>query len=376
MIKLFSIVLLSMLFLYSIFYLGSAFIYFFSMRKLKNKSSYLTKFSIIIPARNEEKNITHILNDLSAQDYPKELYEIIVVDDESTDRTNYLAQKFLMENNDLQIKLISLKSNEYKKKGAIMSGIKDAANEIIITRDADTISNKNWLISISSFIEFNKADMYIAPVKLQESKTFFGVFQEMEHAVLQSSGGGMAILNRPYLCNGANLIFKKSQFEKLNGYEGNLQEASGDDIFLMEKFRKDSTAEISYIPIEEAAVTTFPLENLRDIIQQKIRWSGKFKLSASFLNSFSAFLFTFTHILFALSPIFFFKESSSMFFFVIFLSIKLSSDYLLLLLSHKKMDVKAILLTPVFSFFIPIYIILIFFSGLLNKKSWKGRDVD
>jgi uncharacterized membrane protein YpjA len=48
----------------------------------------------------------------------------------------------------------------------------------------------------------------------------------------------------------------------------------------------------------------------------------------------------------------------------------------LLLLSHKKMDVKAILLTPVFSFFIPIYIILIFFSGLLNKKSWKGRDVD
>ena len=373
MTKLFLIVLLSMLFLYSLFYLLSAFIYFFSMSNLKIKSLCFTKFSIIIPARNEEENITNILNDLIQQDYPKENFEIIVVDDESVDQTNYLVQKFIKENSLHQIKLITLKNNEYRKKGALMSGIKDAAYEIIITRDADTVSNKSWLQSISFFIETNEADMYIAPVKLRESKTFLGVFQEMEHVVLQSSGGGMAILNMPYLCSGANLIFKKNKFEELNGYKGNLHEASGDDIFLMEKFRKNHENSIRFIPFEEAAVTTFPLENFRDVIQQKMRWSGKFKLSANFINSFSAFLFAFTHILLVISPMIFLCDSKSSLSVIVFFGIKFSSDYLILLLSNKKMDAKTILLTPFLSFLIPIYLFILLISGQIIRNAWKGR---
>ena len=373
MIKLFLIVLLTMLLLYSLFYLGTAFIYFFSMKKQSPKTKDHTKFSVIIPARNEEKNITNILNDLIQQDYPKELYEIIVVDDESTDQTNDAVQKFLINNPGFDIKLLHAKNNVHKKKGALSIGIKSASNEMIITRDADTISNTDWLLSISSFIQMNEADMYIGPVQLRSENTVIGVFQEMEHVVLQSSGGGMAILNKPYLCNGANLVFKKSMFEALKGYEGNLNEPSGDDIFLMEKFRKNQKIRIQFIPFEDASVTTFPISNFRDLLQQKLRWSGKFRWTTNPINTFSASLFVLTHLLLTVSPLIIFESSGYTLFVILIVLIKITTDYLLLLLSNKKMNLKSVLIMPIFSVCIPMYLLCIFLCKPLLTNSWKGR---
>ncbi|MBL0357556.1 MAG: glycosyltransferase [Chitinophagaceae bacterium] len=104
-------------------------------------------FSIIIPARNEAQNIKACLDSICNQSYPKELYEIIVVDDHSTDNSAAIIQQYKTQN----VKLISLSEhidtgllNSYKKK-AIEIAIAQSTGEMIVTTDADCYAPENWL---------------------------------------------------------------------------------------------------------------------------------------------------------------------------------------------------------------------------------------
>src|SRR4051812_19154096 len=65
-----------------------------------------TSVSVIIPARNEQQNILNCIEDLAGQDYPSAMYEIIVVDDHSTDDTAELVDEFIQVNNDKSFLLI------------------------------------------------------------------------------------------------------------------------------------------------------------------------------------------------------------------------------------------------------------------------------
>src|SRR5689334_6235569 len=103
-----------------------------------------TRISIIIPARNEEKNIGALLDSLQQQTYPKELTEIIVVDDNSSDQTVIVIHQYP------GIKLLQLKEdaiNSYKKK-AIETGIAASSGELVVTTDADCIVGPEWLRTI------------------------------------------------------------------------------------------------------------------------------------------------------------------------------------------------------------------------------------
>src|SRR5690606_31394854 len=107
-----------------------------------------TRFSVIIPARNEEKNIGALLKSLREQTYSPDLFEVIVVDDHSTDQTAAVVGGFE------GVKLVQLKEdqiNSYKKK-AIETGIAAATGEWIVCTDADCIAGPDWLQSIASFI--------------------------------------------------------------------------------------------------------------------------------------------------------------------------------------------------------------------------------
>ncbi|MEI9943927.1 MAG: glycosyltransferase [Chitinophagaceae bacterium] len=105
------------------------------------------KISVIIPARNEEENIGKLLNALNEQTYPKESFEIIVVDDHSEDGTTNIVSTFP------RVKLISLKDdniNSYKKK-AIETGIAAATGELIVTTDADCEPGKKMATNYCLF---------------------------------------------------------------------------------------------------------------------------------------------------------------------------------------------------------------------------------
>ncbi len=108
-----------------------------------------TTISVINPARNEEENIGNLLTALQEQTYNKSLFEVIVVDDHSVDKTAVIVQQFP------SVRLLQLKEdniNSYKKK-AIEMGIAIATGELIVTTDADCVPTKEWLQIIAQFKE-------------------------------------------------------------------------------------------------------------------------------------------------------------------------------------------------------------------------------
>jgi glycosyltransferase involved in cell wall biosynthesis len=111
-----------------------------------------TKVTVLIAARNEEENIQKTITDLLAQDYSKELTEIIIVDDHSTDNTAQIISGYASQG----IKLLQLKTdkplNSYKKK-AIAEAIQMSEGELMVATDADCQMGLKWLSSIVAYYE-------------------------------------------------------------------------------------------------------------------------------------------------------------------------------------------------------------------------------
>jgi len=232
----------------------------------------LTTISVIIPAKDEEENIGNLLLALQKQSYPKNLFEVIVINDHSTDRTAGVVGQFP------GVLLVELKNgqlNSYKKK-AIETGIAAATNELIVTTDADCIPSPEWLKTIAAFKEQTNAVFIAAPVILSaEQNNFLSTFQLLDFLVLQGITGASVYKEIHSMCNGANLAYEKKVFYEAGGFEGIDEIASGDDMLLMHKIREKNPGKIRYLKSKEAIVSTRPMRTWKDFFNQRIRWASK-----------------------------------------------------------------------------------------------------
>jgi cellulose synthase/poly-beta-1,6-N-acetylglucosamine synthase-like glycosyltransferase len=230
-----------------------------------------TKISVIIPARNEESNIGFLLTALLQQTYPKELFEIIVIDDHSEDRTAEIVKQFNT------VKLLVLQDdgiNSYKKK-AIETGIAAAKGELIVTTDADCMPPEEWLQTIAAFKEEKQAVFIAAPVVINCNASIVQIFQAMDFMVLQGITGAAVYKKKLSMCNGANLAYDKKVFYEVNGFTGIDHIASGDDMLLMLKIWKKYPDKVHYLRSKEAIVSTQPVKTWKEFFNQRIRWASK-----------------------------------------------------------------------------------------------------
>ena len=126
-----------------------------------------TFVSVIIACRNEQEKLPALLECISGQDYPKEFFEVIIVDDNSTDKTFETASE-----NSGPVKLNVLKNKGKGKKEAIRTGITASAGRLIITTDADCTMGKSWIKTIAAFFEKYNPDLIICPVQLDGTRDF------------------------------------------------------------------------------------------------------------------------------------------------------------------------------------------------------------
>lgn len=229
------------------------------------------RVSIVIPARNEEKNIGLLLQALQQQTYPKEFLEIIVVDDHSSDGTSEIVVQFP------GVKLLKLEEdaiNAYKKK-AIENGIVAATGSLIITTDADCLPPPGWLQTLVSFKERTNAVFIVAPVVLDCNAEIVQVFQAMDFMVLQGITGASVYRKIHSMCNGANLAYDRKVFYEVEGFTGIDHIASGDDMLLMHKVSKKYPDRIHYLKSADAIVSTKPMTSWSSFFNQRIRWASK-----------------------------------------------------------------------------------------------------
>lgn len=340
--------------------------------------------SVIIAARNEEHNIANCLTAILKQDYPTQLFEMIVSDDHSEDKTADIVQSFSQKNDFIRLIKLSEQSNgsainSYKKK-AIAVGIEYAKGALILTTDADCIAPVSWLRTIGSFYANEKAGMIVAPVKflVPRSKNlfqkFFLIFQTLDFMTLQGITGAAIYKKFHYMANGANLAYPKLLFEKVNGFEEIDSIASGDDMLLMEKI--GFSEKIKYLKSKEAIVSTHPEPTLKAFLNQRIRWGGKASAYADRKIKWIMALVYVVNAMLVFTAVGTLFSAFPYYDFLILFFVKLLIDFVFLVpisefFGQKKLLWWFIIIAP----FHVIYVFIAGWLGMFGNYSWKGRKV-
>lgn len=335
----------------------------------------LTRFTIIVPFRNEEENLPDLIKSLDNLNYSKNHFEVIFVDDDSTDNSVELCSR-LLSYSQLDFKIIKNKRlSNAPKKDAIATAVNNAKYYWIATTDADCEVPNTWLETSNSFINKEDVAMIVAPVTYTSSDSFFEQFQTLDVLSLQAATIAGFGLSLPFLCNGANLMYRKDLFTELNGFENNDDIASGDDIFLLEKAVKKYPKLVKYLKSKNAIVYSKAESSLSGLIQQRIRWAAK---TSNYKSTFGKFVGLLILLMNALIVIVLFLSVFGIFnwlYFIGFLVLKLFMDYLLLSKSAKLFNQTNLLNNYFFSGLLyPFFSVFVAFKAMFSKYKWKGRS--
>ena len=332
--------------------------------------------SIIVPFRNESENILKCLDSITQQNYPVDKYEIIFVNDFSDDDSLYKITGAIKPAN---IKVLSVPEdfsvNAHKKR-AIRFGIENSSGEIIVTTDADCIHHRNWLSSILKCMD-KETGFVSGPVEFTETDSLFGKLQKLEFSGLVLTGAGLIGINKPAICNAANIAYRRIAFDQVNGFNDQMNLSSGDDELLMQKIWKETKYKVKFCRNKEAVVKTLPNKTVKQFYNQRKRWASKGLFYADHLlviKLILIFLFYLSLPLqLALSIIF-----PQIFAAVFLLSIILKSYFEFNIMKkgigflfHEEL-LRLFLLAEILH--IP-YIIIAGISGLFGNFAWKGRKV-
>jgi cellulose synthase/poly-beta-1,6-N-acetylglucosamine synthase-like glycosyltransferase len=211
-----------------------AFVYQLS-RKINTTSK--PKLSLIIAAKNEGKNINSLFDSLEQLNYPNENFEVIIVDDNSTDKTAELIQSRIKNKNNFVLIKADKKEIEGKK-GALNIGIISAKNNFIVITDADCRPETNWLNAMAGGLDYG-LDFVFGVAPIQAGNTLVGklsAFENLRNTYLTIAAVG---LNIPYSAAARSFGFRKTSFEKIGGYVNTTETLSGDDDLLLREAVKN-----------------------------------------------------------------------------------------------------------------------------------------
>lgn len=256
---------------------------------LESKKSIVC-FTVIIPYRNEAHNLPDLLNSIVLLEYPKEALEVILVNDDSQDRSQKIILDFIARSNSNHIRSIpNERRTSSPKKDAITTAIKNSRFDWIVTTDADCSFQKKWLTVLSQHIQSYRPKMVVGPVRigLTNTTSFLNAFEQLDFLSLMGATLGGFGLRKPFLCNGAHLAYQKEAFKEVAGFSENSHIASGDDHFLLEKFTRYFSKKVTYLKSKEAIVTTRPQKSWSSLISQRTRWAAK---STGYTYWFSKFV--------------------------------------------------------------------------------------
>ncbi len=338
-----------------------------------------TSFSIIIPARNEEDNIANCLLSILQQNYPSHLYEVIVVDDHSTDKTPIIIQQLQQQYTNLQlIKLTDIlkekQLNSYKKK-AIELAVKSSKNDWIVTTDADCLVTENWLKVYAAYIQKNDPVFVGAAVAFTNDGSVLQSFQCIDFMALQGITAAAVSAGFHAMCNGANLAYKKSVFYEVDGFKGIDNIASGDDMLLMNKIKTRYPKKIGFAYNEEAIVKTTPMETWKSFFNQRIRWASKANAYKDRSVFWVLLLIYLLNVALLLLPILSIFNVASLACWLLFLVLKtwVEASFAFKIAAFFKIEFRwwhPLLQVPHI-----IYTVVAGWLGMFGQYQWKGRQV-
>ncbi len=366
-----------------------------------------TRVSVIVSLRNEADNVQALMQSLLSQDYPPDLFEIILVDDHSNDDTWKLLQAYAFEPNvrlyrlqdltaqnqdlmppglkadpddarvaEIRLPPVGKLHGQSFKKAAIARGAAMATGKLIVTTDADCTAGAGWLSTLVNFYENNNAAFIAAPVVLTGGKGLLPIFQVLDFITLQGITGASVAKKFHAMCNGANLAYEKTAFEAVNGFEGIDEIPSGDDMLLMYKIYKMHPDRVHYLKHKSAIVETAAATTWKQFFHQRIRWASK-AVHYDDKTVFRVLLLVYlVNVCFVIAAIAAFFKLNYLWFFILMLFAKVLIEFpfvnnIALFFGRQR-------LMKYFPFMQPFHIIYTVLAGWLGRfgsYEWKGRKI-
>jgi len=375
------------LLLFTLFYLC-----FFSIliafwkRRIPNISSMdalgdkcFNRLSVVIPIRNEKDKILDLLYDLNLQDLSRQNWEVIIVDDQSNDGSVQWIKEHADEL-DFTYRILSLKVpakfNGSHKKLAIKQAVEVATGDIIMVTDGDCRVGNNWLSTVQSYFDQTDVVFISGPVTFYQEKSFFQHLQTIEFASLVGTGGSCLNAGFPNMCNGANLAFTKESFIEVDGYQGYMHIASGDDEFLMHKIAHCFPKKVHFLKDRRSIVKTSAHQTLKAFYHQRKRWASKWPHYRDVKIKFLAFYIYFFYLVILICGVMVVFNSFSFTVFISLLLLKVLVDFIFLksvmnFLQKPISFLRFLTLEMIYPFYV------VFFGIMTNfgKYEWKSRTI-
>ncbi len=241
----------------------------FTLSKKKKKENNKIFVSVIIAARNEAENLKQNLTHFIKQDYPN--FELILINDNSTDDTLKVLNNFKKEYHSYSISVIDINNQTNgNKKHALTKGIAQAKSDFLLFTDADCIPNsKNWIRNMSSHFSKNKTLIlgYGAYKKIPNS--FLNKIIRFETLLTALQYFSYAKMRLTYMGVGRNIAYNKQLFLKRNGFESHKNIRSGDDDLFINQVATKNNVAICYD--KDSFTISKPHTNLKKWLKQKRR---------------------------------------------------------------------------------------------------------
>jgi cellulose synthase/poly-beta-1,6-N-acetylglucosamine synthase-like glycosyltransferase len=231
----------------------------------------LPTVSVVVAARNEEKNILRCLESLDKLIYPEGKLEIILVDDQSTDNTGKIIDDFIFGKENFR-KIVSKKEiGRLKgKTNALANGLEVAGNEIIFTTDADCEVKPTWIKRGASYY-FKNVGM-VNGITTQSAFDAFSGMQSLDFIYLLIVAASTINLGSPISCIGNNMSYRKVAYNEVGGYE-NLPFSVTEDFNLMMAIYRLKKFKIIFPVDKDTLVTSLPCQDIKSLFHQKKRWA-------------------------------------------------------------------------------------------------------
>ena len=369
----------SILFFSALYYAGSLFYFIIGLSKEENSPNNIETppVSVIIAVRNGEKNINRLLNSLKNQTYNGEM-EFIIVDDESTDKTVNIIQKFTQM--DPRFKYFSSKGGDQKltyKKRALDSGIKNAQFEHLLFTDIDCIIQYLWVENMMlSFTD--ETDYLIGYSEAVDATTSASKFQKADFFMLLSAARGMANNKSAWACTGQNQGYRKSLYSAVGGFSQITEQLQGDDSLFLLLCRKAKNINVNFANSPGSFVISRPELTWIAFLKQRIRWAGDSKVFWKFnlpfyFTSIATFILNMGIIVMPLIYGFtIFLDS----WYMNILLIKFIAEYILIIMGGKAFHRQFSLINFLQWYIIqPLYVAVVSVGSILNvNRSWQGRQ--
>lgn len=333
-----------------------------------------TAFTVVVPFRNEEKNLNRLLQSLSELNYPISLIQIVMVDDFSQDNSTHIYNQWRLNHEAVDTTLLeNLVLSNSPKKDALGRAIPIAKHEWIVTTDADCTVDKDWLLTLDNYIQENNPEMVFGAVKYRTKNNWFHHFQQLDLMSLQGTTIGSFGIGKPFMCNGANFAYTKKFFNKIGGFGGINDKASGDDVLLLQKAVKSDIEKVHYLKNNNFIVNTKPENDLFKLFMQRVRWAGK---TTGYTSSYGKTLAVIVLLMNISLLVGLWFTTCGTIDWNIFLSVffaKYLVDYILLYLSNSYLRKGKFFVPLASSLVYPFFSSLVGVYSLFGSFKWKGR---